>query len=413
MRVAYLASHYPAVSHTFVQREVRALRDRGVQVDTCSIWRARPEHLLSDADRSEFERTHSLLPCRAAALIRAHLEAFAHRPARYLATLALALRLRPPGLRPRLWRLFYFAEAMLLWRHLHALGVRHVHAQFADSATDVAMLLSHFERADGPGQDGWTWSLAVHGPVEFYDVSENRLAEKIRRALFVIAISDFGRSQLMTLVSEELWSKLHVVHCGVDPEVFALPAARPVRSGVASVLFVGRLVHLKGQSILLEALGELRDRGLEVRAVFIGDGPKRADLERRVHALGLDETVRFPGSVGQDEIRHHYAAADVFCLPSFAEGVPVVLMEAMAMGLPVVSTRIMGIPELVEHGVNGLLVRPGRVDELADALERIVADPEQGARMGGAGREKVSVEYDLHRSAARLEGIMRGALPAL
>jgi glycosyltransferase involved in cell wall biosynthesis len=292
---------------------------------------------------------------------------------------------------------------MILAGHCRRAGVRHLHAQFADAATDVALLVANY------GGGGWTWSLAVHGPVEFYNVEALRLREKIARATFVQAISDFGRSQLMTLAPEDEWSKLHVVHCGIEPDVYRPEPAAERADGDLRIICVGRLVHLKGQSVLVEAVAELKRRGVGCRVVFVGDGPSGERLAAQAAALGTGAHVELLGSVGQHEIRRHYLEADVFCLPSFAEGVPVVLMEAMALERPVVTTQIMGIPELVEHGVSGLLVPPGRVDRLADALQELATDSARRAEMGAAGRRKVVAEFDVNRSAERLREIF-GAL---
>ncbi len=395
MPIGYLTSHYPAVSHTFVWREVEALRQMGVEIETLSIHRTPAEQLLTDADREAGATTFSVLPRSAVAVLRDHLRALVRAPRRYLGTLAHALRMSAPGVKAHVWQLFYFAEAIVLHEHCRRRGVRHVHAQFADAATDAALLVAHH------GGPGWSWSMAVHGPVEFYNVERYRLGAKIESARFVQAISHFGRSQLMTLVDEEHWGKLHVVRCGIDPAVY-------VSNGAAAdgpdlrILCVGRLVHLKGQSLLVDAVAELARRGVDARVVLIGDGPKRESLAAQARRLGIADRVELLGSVGQDEIRDHYGAAQVFSLPSFAEGVPVVLMEAMALERPVVTTRIMGVPELVEDGVSGRLVAPGRLDELVDALAELAADPARRAAMGRAGREKVLAEFDVRRSAVRL-----------
>jgi colanic acid/amylovoran biosynthesis glycosyltransferase len=403
-------SHYPAVSHAFVLREVEQLRKLGVDVQTLSIHRAEPHELLSDADRRAAASTVSALPTSIRQLLGAHLEALIRSPSRYVSTLGLALRTGAPGLRARLWHLFYFAEAMILLRRCRRARIPHIHAQFADSATDVAMLITHYRR--GQEVDGivCSWSLAVHGSVEFYNVNQHALPAKVEHARFAVAISDFGRSQLMWLSASERWPHIHVVRCGVDPTVYVPPPERSATADGAQILFVGRLLHGKGLSLLFHAIAALRRRDLDVAATIVGDGPAREEAERDARRLGLSEHVRFLGSVGQDDIREHYARADLFCLPSFAEGIPVVAMEAMAMELPVVSTRIMGIPELVEDGIHGVLVAPGRVDELTEALERLVRSPVERERMGRAAREKVCADYDVARSAERMKSVLEDEL---
>jgi glycosyltransferase involved in cell wall biosynthesis len=406
--VAYLVGRYPAVSHAFVTREVLALREAGVRVETISIHRAAAQDTLSEVDRAEAERTYALLPARLGEVLRAHLRAIVS-PRAYLATLARALRDGSPGVKGRLWQLFYFVEAVLVWRHCQRRSVRHIHAHHLNQASDAAMLAVQYANARGAGPP-WTWSFTMHGPNEFYDTSRFRLAAKGGSAAAVVCISDFARSQVMGFAPEDRWSRFRVVHCGLDPTEFD-PGRQPrrVATDCFQVLYVGRLVPFKGQAILLEAIAAIRARGVDARLTVIGEGPSRERLERRVEELGLTGVVAFAGAVGQDEIRLRYAAADAFCLPSFAEGVPVVLMEAMAMRVPVVTSRIMGISELVQDGEDGLLVRPGRADELATALERLARDPELRERLGRRGREKVVAEFDVRESGRRLARIFSAA----
>ncbi|MGI8622249.1 MAG: glycosyltransferase family 4 protein [Solirubrobacteraceae bacterium] len=401
MTLAYVCNRYPAVSNTFILREVRALREHHPAVHTFSVRRPGPGDVLASADREEQARTTYLVPARPGRLARAHLHGLVRHPIRYLQTLRRALGLAPPGVRGLAWQALYFGEALLLWDHCRRLGVRHLHAHFAYVASDDALLAAHM--------GDWTWSFSMHGPPEFYDVPGTRLAAKVADADAVVCISDFCRSQLMGLVPESCWSKLHVVRCGVNLEDFA-PATRngDRPSNRLRLLMVARLARVKGHIVLLQALAELRRRGVAVDAVLIGEGPERGAIEEWVRHLGLADHVRLAGAVGQDEIRSEYARADAFCLPSFAEGLPVVLMEAMAMELPVVATRIMGIPELVEEGVSGMLVTAGRVDELADALHQLAQDPERGHSLGRAGREKVLGAHDLKRTSAELRDVLAG-----
>lgn len=399
LRVAYLVGRYPAISHTFILREVRALRELGVEIDTFSIWRSPPDQLLSEADRNEAARTLALLPLSPARLVRSHIAAIAASPAAYGRLVARAFRLARPGAYGRFLAASWVAESLILWRELRRRGIRHVHTHMPGTAPAVAMLAT--ELANSVDGGGHTWSLTVHGPAEFYEVRNDGLPEKVQSADFAVSISDFGRSQLMAFVGEDHWSKLHVVHCGVEPDRYA-PRTRDDRGGGLRLLSVGRLAQVKGHGVLLEALADIRARGLDAAATIVGDGPKRAELEELARRLGVADAVRFTGAVGQDEIDRHYEEADALVVASFAEGIPVVLMEAMAHRLPVVATRVMGVAELVRDGENGLLVRPGRADQLAAALERLAADPELRARFGEEGRRTVESEFDVRASAARM-----------
>jgi colanic acid/amylovoran biosynthesis glycosyltransferase len=404
MRLGYLTGRYPGISHTFILGEVRALRAAGVEIDTFSIWTTDPAELLAAADRDEAARTFNVLPLRPLAALAAHARALARSPAGYAATFATAMRIAVPGLRGRLHGLSWFVEAMVLWRELERRGIRHVHVHLGGTGSSVALLITRFGRATG---GSWSWSMTVHGPSEFYDVVREGLARKVREAVFVVAISDFARSQLLGLVDTEHHAKIHVVHCGIDTALFREEADARAAAGAQTdaplrTLTVARLSPVKGQEVLLRALAELAADGIRVEATLVGDGPMRATLEALSAQLGVADRVRFAGAVGQDRIRELYAQADVFALTSFAEGVPVVLMEAMAMRLPVVASNVMGTGELVDDGRTGLLVRPGRPDLVADALRRLHASPELRASLGGAAREAVESEFCIRDSARRL-----------
>jgi colanic acid/amylovoran biosynthesis glycosyltransferase len=400
VKLAFVCSEYPAISHTFVLREIEALRGLGASITTFSLRRTPEEKLLSSRDREAAATTVAILPPRWGRLLRTHLRALLGSPRAYFGTLLYALRLAPPGLRGRLWQLFYFTEAMLLWSECEQREIHHLHVHLANAAADATMIAVRFGNAREPGR--WSWSFTMHGPTEFWDVRHYRLAEKVKNASFVVCISDFCRSQLMTLCQPEKWGRLRVVHCGIPVEQFTRETPPAVPGGGARVLYVGRLVPEKGQTILLEALAELDRRGHDFRATLAGEGALRPELEAMAARLGLGERVHFPGAIGQHQLRELYEGATVFCLPSFGEGVPIVLMEAMAMEVPAVSTRIAGIPELIEHERGGLLVPPGRPDLLADALESLLTDPDYYRDLAAAGRAKVLQEFDTTRSAEQL-----------
>jgi colanic acid/amylovoran biosynthesis glycosyltransferase len=415
-KIAYLCAQYPAISHTFVLREVDALRELGAEIETFSIRRSGSEQLLANADRVAHHTTFAILPPNWAGLLRAHLGLVLRAPSAYFATLIFALGLAPAGLRGRLWQLFYFVEAVVLWSELRRRDIRHIHAHLANVGADVALLSSHLGTAVEPERP-WSWSFTMHGPTEFADVGYHRLAEKLRLARFVVCISDFARSQLMALSGPELWEKLHVVHVGVPIEQFTrsngltLDLVELDDAVEPGILYIGRLVPEKGQAVLLQAVARLVECGHPVSLTLAGEGPERAALERLAEKLGIGSRTSFLGAVGQEEIHALYARASIFCLPSFAEGVPVVLMEAMAMGLGAVSTRIAGIPELIDDGHTGLLVAPGRVDQLADALQRLVLDPSFRHVLGASSRNKVIREFNAQRSAEQLYRLFAEELP--
>jgi glycosyltransferase involved in cell wall biosynthesis len=407
MRLAYMITGYPYPSHTFIQNEVRGLRELGVDVTTFVHRSATPDEILSPADREAFATTLPLRPFRTGRYLRAHARALLINPSGYRRGLRAALTMRGEGPRALLWQLFYFAQAIVLWHYCRRAGLRHIHAHFANVGADVTLL------AAAVGGSGWSWSFTMHGPTELYDVTWFRLGAKVESAAFVVCISDFARSQLMALVSAEHWDKLTVVHCGVDTEALRPGSSNGARAeGPVVVLCVGRLVPVKGQLVLLEAVGELVGAGLDLRLTLVGAGPMRDALARRAQRLGIEDRVELTGPVGHPEVLQRIGSADLFCLPSFAEGVPIVLMEAMALGVPVLSTRVMGIPELVEDGVSGLLVAPGSRDELAAGLRRLIDDAPLRAALGRAARRRVEDEHALDRSTAQLRALFAEHLGA-
>jgi len=401
MHIAYLISQYPAVSHTFVQREILAMRGLGWTITTISIRRAKAGDLLTPLDKSEAADTHVIVPPHPFHFVAAMVVALLH-PRTLWRTLKTAWRLRRPGLRGALWAIFYFVEALLVHRIASKKGVTHYHAHFANVACDVALLASHHDRK--------SFSFTMHGPTEFANAALHRLPEKCRAARFVICISDFARAQLMALLPSGLWNKLHVVRCGIDPAQFASPVARDPDARVTNIFTIARLSPVKAHPILFRAIDELLLRGHEICLMLAGDGPCRVELEHLADTMGLRQRIRFAGNVGQDRIPQLLAESDLFVLPSFAEGLPVVLMEAMASGCPVVATRIAGIPELIEDGHSGLLVSPGRADLLANAMERLISAPTFAQRLVAEAQRKIHSDFNLRLTSTRLSAVFKAYL---
>lgn len=399
MRIAYLTGEYPRATDTFIQREVAALRKQGLEVYTFSVRRTSTEHIVGPEQERESEATFYILPPFPLTLVRAHLSLLLLSPGRYLSAIRLAWSTRQPGMRGHLYQLFYFAEAGLLAGELLRRRIRHLHNHFANSSCTVSMLAAELS--------GLTFSFTIHGPAIFFEPQRWRIDEKIKRASFVSCISHYCRSQAMVFAPMDRWRRMHIVHCGVDPSLFKVVSHR--RRG-RRLLYVGRLAATKGLPILLESLASLRSEYPDLVLTVVGDGPDRAVVEEQTTRLGLGQNVRFLGYRSQDEVCDEMGATDVFVLPSFAEGVPVVLMEALATGLPVVATRIAGIGELVEDGVSGYLVSPGDPISLAERLRRLVEDPALRSRFGAAGRAKVEKDFDVNREAARLHSILTATL---
>jgi colanic acid/amylovoran biosynthesis glycosyltransferase len=401
--IAYLQSQYPMLSMIFVIREVLELKRLGFRIDVASINSPdRARQGLTADERAESEHTYYVKAHGVAGAVAAHLTTALRRPGDYVRGWALVARLGGSDLAGWLRLLAYFTEGLMVGRWMGQRQLTHVHAHLGSQAATVGLFV---KRVFGVG-----FSITVHGPDEFYDVIGQHLNEKIIAADFIVCISDFARSQLMRLSAYEHWNKLFVSRLGIDPAVFA-PRLQPVRgAGAFEVLCVGRLTPSKGQHILVDAVARMVKQGRNVRLRVVGGGVDEASLQR--HAAPLGEHVVFEGAVNQDRIRSLYAAADCFCLPSFAEGIPVVLMEAMAMQIPCVTTHITGIPELIRDNVDGLLVAPSDVDGLVAALCRLMDDPALCIRLGLEARKRVSSHYDLTHNVQTLATLFQSRLSA-
>jgi colanic acid/amylovoran biosynthesis glycosyltransferase len=392
LRLAYMTGQYPRVTDTFIQQEVAALRELGHFIQTLSV-RQPPDAEASRVELSEPQRTTVyLLPPRG--LAAAHVVQFLSSPRKYISALVVAYKTCPPGIKGIIRQGAYFAEAAILARLMSKHALPHLHNHFADSSCSVAAIAS--EMGD------FTFSFTIHGPAEFFETDRWWIGEKVRRALFVNCISYFCRSQTMMLSESDCWEKIRVVHCGVDLKTFDMKR----HEGQAHrLLFVGRLVPAKGVLFLLETIAKIDDAILDIA----GDGPQRKCLESKAAALGIGNRVRFLGYQSQQGVRELLRHADVFVMGSFAEGLPVVLVEAMAAGVPVVATRIAGIPELVEEGKNGFLVPPGDPAAAATAVRRLLEDAELRNRFAIAGRVKVEREFNLNMEASWLAKILTSA----
>lgn len=397
MKIAYLTSMYPDVSHTFIVREVAALRSSGVHVETFSVRRPGPGNILGAEARDEAARTRWLVPPSVGAMARACGWLAGRRLPTALMTLGrLTWR---GGLRPAAqfkW-ICYLAEAALLAHWLARERFDHLHCHFGNSGASTGMLAAKLA--------GVSFSMTCHGS-ELRAIEAHRLPEKVAAARFVACVSHHGRTQLMLACAPELWSRLHIVRCGVPP---AEPAA-PRLEGPLRLLCVGRLSFEKGHTVLLSALAELRGRGVDFSCTLVGDGPLRGALQRQAAALGLLDRLVFTGSAEPARVAEHYAACDVVVLASLSEGVPVVLMEAMARGLPVVATRVGGVPELVEHGRTGLVVDPGDSAALAAALAQIAQNRDWALGLGREAVVKVRNHFNISRSAAALARLFAEAV---
>jgi glycosyltransferase involved in cell wall biosynthesis len=391
-RIAYLINQYPKVSHSFIRREIHALEAQGFAVRRIALrgWDA---ELVDAADQHERDRTRYVLRSGLRRLLGSVLSTLLANPGTFAKALAAALRLARRSDRSLAYHLAYLAEAcqVLLW--LREFGVTHLHAHFGTNSAEVALLVRSL---GGP-----CYSFTVHGPEEFDRPEALALFDKIRAADFVVAVSSYGRAQLMRWADQRDWGKIEVVRCGVEPAFRDAPAV-PIPCA-PRLICVGRLCEQKGQLLLLEAVARLADRGVTCELVLAGDGEMRRYIEAAIARHKLESNVRMTGWVDSRRVREEIEAARALVLPSFAEGLPVVIMEAMALRRPVISTYVAGIPELVRDGENGWLVPAGDVHGLMRAVQALLAcSPQQLAEMGEAGRARVLELHDVEREAAKL-----------
>jgi glycosyltransferase involved in cell wall biosynthesis len=393
MRVAYVVNRYPAVSHTFIRREIEGLEAEGIEVVRVSVRPTPPADMPDPRDQAEASRTRVLLEHGAKSLLPAVERTARRTPVQLARALDLTRRIGVRSSSGLLKTGAYLAEACALREICEETGVDHVHAHFGTNPAAVAMLC---HALGGP-----TYSFTVHGPEEFDRPELLHLREKIADAAFVVGVSSFGRSQLYRWTDLREWSKVEVVRCGVDAS-FLEGEPTPVPAAPRLVC-VGRLCEQKGQLLLVEAAAILAREGLDFELVLVGDGEMRADVERRAAERGVTSRIRITGWATGDQVRAELLGARAMVLPSFAEGLPVVIMEALALGRPVLTTYIAGIPELVTNGEHGWLFPAGSSEAAADAMRAcLTATPETLSAMGRAGRARVAEMHDSRRNAAAL-----------
>ncbi len=397
MRVGYLVNQYPKVSHSFIRREIAGIENCGIEVRRFSI-RSCESELIDPSDLQELKKTCILLTLPRLQLLGMLLWGLLRNPLASLRTWWLASQLSQASDSGLVKHWIYFAEACILHRWCQQEGVDHLHVHFGTNSTSVALLCHNL---GGP-----TYSFTVHGPEEFDRAPGLYLDQKITRASFVVAISSFGRSQLYRLCDYEQWSKIRLVRCGID-DLFLQQQPSPLPQE-PHLVCVGRLCPQKGQLLLVDAIRQLRNQGFDLELSFVGDGPLRPEIEARIAANDLQDIVSITGWVDANRVRRDLQASRALVLPSLAEGLPVVIMESLGLGRPVLSTYIAGIPELVKSGVNGWLIPAGDVEALTESLKELLqATPEQLRKMGAAGRIAATTQHNIHTETQLLASLFR------
>ena len=393
VKIAYILNTYPQPSHSFIRRELRALEDQGHEALRFAMRQA-DVPLVDAQDKAEQEVTEYVLAVGGATLLRACWSALRRDAGRFLkaAKAAWAMgKVSEPG---RLRHLIYLAEAAHVASRCRDEGVEHAHAHFGTNAAAVAML-SHM-------MDGPKYSFTVHGPEEFDSPRALSLGTKMHHADFTVAISQFGRSQLCRWAQPQDWERIGVVHCGIEPAKFSDP--QPIPDGPRRVVAIGRLVEQKGQLALMKAMTQVRE---DVHLVLIGDGEMRGQIEALIAEHNLADKVTLTGWVDEVRIKSELAQAHALVMPSFAEGLPMVIMEAMAAARPVIAPYIAGTPELVKEGETGWLVPAGDIGALAEAMDTFARTPlAELQQMGTAGRNRVLQRHDVAKEAAKLAAMM-------
>lgn len=395
MKIAYLVNCYPAISHSFIRREIIALEGRGHHIDRYSV-RPASASLPDPADESERAITSVVLDQSPAALLLAVIRFSISHPVRMLSAFGRARRMTPNYFRGLVTCVAYLVEACWLARAMERAGTQHIHAHFGTNSTAVARIVHIL--TDLP------YSFTAHGPDEFDAPLALDLGGKIADASFAVAISDFGRSQLCRWANVADWPRIVVVRSGLD-------ATESWRSdAVCDKKFdfccVARLAPQKGLPILVDAVALLRDRGVIVRLAIVGDGPMRAELVAQATAQNVALQFEWMGSQSGAVVKETMRVSRCMVLPSFAEGLPVVIMEALAVGTPVITTAVAGIPELVDKGC-GWVVPAGSAVALANAMVEVVkANSELLNKLGQEGARRVVEDYDVVRNTLYLEELI-------
>ena len=401
LRVAYLVNQYPSVSHTFIRREIEALERLGVAVDRVSV-RGWDLPLVDVKDQQERGRTRYLLQQGVLPLLRALVVAALTAPGPFLKSFRLSLGMADGSGKRYLVHLAYLAEACLMASWMKAAGACHLHAHFATNPAEVALYVHTLTGVD--------FSFTAHGSDIMDRPMQMKLAEKIGAAKFVAAVCSYGRAQMIRWIPHALWGKVHVVHCGLN---FGPDGEAAVAAGAVGVpeqtgrprhfVCVGRLSKEKGQILLLQAVDRLKSQGLDLHVTLVGDGPMRADLEHYIDAHGLREQVRITGWLDAAQVTNELRQAASLVVPSLSEGLPVVIMEAMAHRLSVIAPYLAGIPELVIDGETGWLYPAGDVDAMARAMERaLTSSGPVGEQIVTQARIRVRARHDVDVEARKL-----------
>lgn len=403
LQVAYVMTHYPRVALSFISGEIDEMEADGAMIHPFAMNLPDKADLLSEDARARYART-IYLKRSWSKLLGALLLTCAKHPIATTKLVSKAISSARGDVPLMAKRLSHVLQAAELARTCRRRGISRLHAHFGQAPATITWFACEMLNFDQGAKAAW--SFTIHGFQDFVDETIARLDLKARSAIFVVCVSDFTKSQLCRLLHPDLWPRAHVVRCGIDLKQFAMRKARPV-APAPRIISVGRLSSEKGQVVLVQACKLLADRGVDVRLTLIGSGPLESTIREEIVRSGMEEVVQLPGEKRADEVRRELEHSDIFCLPSFAEGLPISIMEAMAVGVPVIASAISGIPELVVNKETGLTVPPGNAEELANAIELLLKDDEARKAMIAAARERVEESHDRTVNVRQMRSLFR------
>lgn len=398
-KVAYLVNQYPAISHTFIRREIHALECLGIKVSRFSL-RKDSNELIDPRDKAELIKTSIVTQIGIVRILVNSIKLFLRSPIIFIRALKLAVTL---GYRANasLRHVAYFLEACFIAKELISDGTEHLHAHFGTNSTTIALLCNKLTGID--------YSFTVHGPEEFDKPISLSLGEKIQHAKFVVAISHYGRSQLCRWTSHLNWSKINVVRCGLDFNDYSEDTTF-IESDNTTLICIGRLCEQKAQLLLIDAVAELIQEGIKLELILVGDGTMRDQVEEAITERNCGRNIRVTGWLSQDQITSEILKSRALILPSFAEGLPVVIMEALALGRPVISTYVAGIPELIVCDKNGWLVPASDTMKLKEAILKVLALEDTVAmQMSEFCIQSVKAQHDVNKEAHKLNTLIQAS----
>lgn len=388
-KILYLCSEYPALSHTFIDKEIDELEKNNFEVLTASINYPKNFDKFSVDYQNRTAKTYYIKNEKKIEILALVLKYKLSNPLRFLKVLNFAYEISVKnGVKDFKKFVGYFIEAILLHNHMKRNNIKHVHIHFANPASTVAMIAKEFGEIE--------YSISVHGPDEFYNTKENLVMEKVEGAKFIRTISHFCTSQLMRESDPKYWNKFNIVRCGIDLNQFR--PIEKIENNVFNIVCVGRLTPSKGQTILIGAVKILIEKVENFKLILVGGGEDFETIKEKIEKDNLNKYIELKGPVSHETVKEILTSADIFVLPSFAEGVPVALMEAMAMKIPVISTKIAGIPELIEDYKDGFLVEASNESQLAELLVNLINKEIDLEKIRDNARKKIEEKYNIEKN---------------